>query len=125
MAAASPYIPLVGGGTARLWKQPWETWRRSRSNAAFLSDFAARQKTILLCLPCQHKLPSRWQRRLGYRELRQMYCDGFCDYCKAWSACNVFHHEASDYTKEHDRLGAIEQSIHQQRITIRDKRRVR
>ena len=124
MAAASPYIPLLGGGTARRWKQPWETWRRSRSNAAFLSDYAARQKPMLLCLPCQKKLPIRWQARWGYRELRQMFCDGHCDYCKSYSACNLFHHALGDYTREHDRLGAIEQSITQQRIEIRDKRRV-
>src|SRR5437870_2033366 len=111
MATSSPYIPLQGGGFARLWKQPWETWRRSRSNAAFLSDYVARHKPILLCLPCQAKMPSRWQSRLGYQELRQMFCDGNCDYCKFYSACNLFHHEASDYAREHNRLGAIEASI--------------
>jgi hypothetical protein len=124
MAASSPDIPLIGGGTARRWKLPWETWRRTRSNAAFLSDYVARQKPILLCLPCQARMPRRWQSRLGYRELRQMFCDGHCDYCKGFAACNLFHHELGDYTKEHDRLGAIEASIQQQRIDIRDTRRV-
>ena len=125
MAATSPYIPLAGGGTARLWKKPGETWRRSRSNSAFLSDFIAREKALMLCLSCLPKMPAKWMSRYGYRLLRNYHTEGHCDLCKTFTTCDMFHPEQGDYVKEWDRLGAIEASIKAQQVEIRDKRRVR
>ena len=124
MAARSPYVPLASGGHARLWKQPGEAWRRLRSNAAFVSDFLARHKPLMLCAGCEQKMPGTWMSRYGYRLLRQFHGDGHCDYCKGFASCNIFHHEAEAYCQEWDRLARIEAAIAAQRVTIRDKRRI-
>ena len=118
-------IALVGGASARLWAKPHEQKRRRKSNAALIADFAALKKALMLCATCEAKLPQRWMSRYGYRLLRDMHTQGRCDYCQTHDTCNIFHHEQGGYVEEWDRLGVIEASIKQQKIIIRDKRRVR
>ena len=125
MAATNPNIPLIGGGMARLWKQPWETWRRRRSDAAMISDRAARHVTIMLCAPCEAKMPHKWTERLGYRMLHNMHTEGHCDYCRTHASCNLFHHMEEGYYQQWDAQTATLEAARHQQIAIRDKRRIR
>ena len=125
MAVKSPYIPLVGGNVARIWKHPWETWTRRRSDAAMISDKASQHQAILLCASCEAKLPKKWTARYGYRLLHNMHTEGHCDYCRTYASGNLYHHEDEGYCRQWVQQTAHLDAAREQQIAIRDKRRIR
>ena len=83
-----------------------------------LADFMALKKALMLCGPCEARLPQRWMARYGYRLLRNMHTSGRCDLrgreCVGYGACNIYHHEEGGYVAEWDRLRTIEKAIEAQ-----------
>ena len=116
---------LINGSPAQLARKPGEWWRRRRSNAAMIQDFASLKKAILLCKSCEGKMPWRWQDRYGYRKLHDMHTEGNCDYCRTYQSCDLFHHVEEGYFRQWEEQTGILTRAREQAIAIRDKRRIK
>lgn len=116
---------LINGARATLARKPGQWWRRRRSNAALIQDFAALKKCLMLCASCERKMPYKWQGRYGYRLLHNMHSEGACDYCRTYNSCNLFHHSEGGYVEQWDRQTGILQRAAAQQRAIRGGQTIR
>lgn len=107
------------------FKAAMERFRRNRSNAARIQDFVTIRKALMLCKPCEHRLPSGWRKMWEYRVLPGYHCEGRCDYCQEHGALTMLVPEDGGYWQQHMSIGTISENWRQQQIAVRDRRRVR
>ena len=64
--------------------------RQGVSNAAWIADRVALQKSLQLCSRCRTTLPFRWQARWHYAEFTQYHGDGCCDGCRRLETVTLY-----------------------------------
>src|SRR5438132_14053242 len=70
MPSKSPHIIQTALGRVKLWAQPGEHRRRTRSSGALLADMIALKKTLLFCAACEAKMGRHWATRHRTEERR-------------------------------------------------------
>ena len=113
-------------------KEPWarllgRVRRGTKTGSSVISDFLALRKNLFLCAGCVAAMPWRWQRRYEYRLIPDMHADWVrCDKCQKIGTADVFHPEGpGTYFDQYQRLKQTSDNAAQQRVAVRDHRRIR
>jgi hypothetical protein len=105
----------------------WAKVRRNGvSNASWIADRAALQKSLQLCSGCRYTMPHRWQARFHYAEFTLYHGDGTCDGCRHLDTITLFLSTDDPWFAacEAQARAAAQIQAHDQALAVTDRRRV-
>lgn len=107
----------------------WLKIRRPVSNATWIADRMALQKSVQLCSTCLYKMPRRWKAIYHYEEFTQYHGEGQCDGCRHDDTVTLFLSTDDPWHEECERQARVSQALDHEEsraraFSVEDRRRL-